>query len=113
MGFGAHIAALRRERGESLQDVASAVGVTKTHIWELERGRTENPSLNVIRGLANHFGVSVASLVGEDIDAEDTNQKIGRMFRLASDLDPKDLETIDDMIESFIRRKKERAADRA
>jgi transcriptional regulator with XRE-family HTH domain len=113
MGIGARIATLRRDKNESLQDVAAAVGVTKTHIWELERGRTENPSLKVIQRLADHFGVSVASLVGEDINAEDTNQKIGRMFRLASNLDPQDLETIDDMIEVFIRRKKERAADRA
>lgn len=113
MGIGARIAALRRDASESLQDVATAVGVTKTHIWELERGRSENPSLKVIQGLADHFGVSVASLVGEDIDAQGTDQKIGRMFRLASGLDKQDLETIDDMIEAFIRRKNQRAADRA
>jgi transcriptional regulator with XRE-family HTH domain len=110
MGIGARIAALRRDKNESLQDVAAAVGVTKTHIWELERGRTDNPSLKVIRGLADHFGVSVASLVDEDIDARDANQQIGRMFRLASDLDDGDRKVIDDMIQSFLRRKKERAA---
>jgi transcriptional regulator with XRE-family HTH domain len=88
--------------------VASAVGVTKTHIWELERARTGNPSLKVITGLADHFKVSVASLVGEDLDAEDADQQIARMFRLANDLDAEDRKTVEDMIQSFIRRKKVR-----
>jgi transcriptional regulator with XRE-family HTH domain len=113
MGIGARIAELRRARKESLQDVATAVGVTKTHIWDLERGRTANPSLNVIKGLADHFGVSISSLVGEDIDAEDADQQIGRMFRRANNLDPSELRVIDDMIQSFLRHKKERSADGA
>lgn len=107
MGFGARIAKLRRAREESLQDVATAVGVTKTHIWDLERGRTANPSLNVIKGLADHFGISVASLVDEDVNAEDADQQIGRMFRLATDLEESDRKIIDDMIQSFLKRKRE------
>lgn len=112
MGIGAQIAELRRSRGESLQDVADAVGVTKTHIWELERGRSANPSLNVIRGLADHFKVSIASLVGEDVNAGDVDQEIGRMFRLAADLGPAERRVIDDMIQSFHRHKAERRGDR-
>ena len=108
MGFGARIAELRRSRKESLQDVAGAVGVTKTHIWELERGRTSNPSLTVIQGLANHFGVSIASLVDEDIDAADADQELARMFRLAGKLDADERRTLDDMIRSFLRRRQER-----
>lgn len=110
MGFGARIAALRRDAKQSLQHVADAVGVTKTHIWELEKGRTANPSLLVIKGLADHFGVSVTSLVEEDIDALDADQRIASMFRLAKEIDADDLGHIEDMIQSFINRKKGRAA---
>jgi transcriptional regulator with XRE-family HTH domain len=110
MSFGARIAALRRDAKQSLQDVADAVGVTKTHIWELEKGRTANPSLLVIKGLADHFGISVASLVDEDVDAEDADQRIASMFRLAKDMDKNDLGHLEDMIKSFISRKKGRAA---
>ena len=108
MALADRIGELRRTRGESLQDVADAVGVTKTHIWELERGRAKNPSLAVIEGLANHFKVSIASLVGEDIDAADADQELARMFRLASELDDRERQFIDDMIESFRRRRLER-----
>jgi transcriptional regulator with XRE-family HTH domain len=110
MGLGARIAELRRATGESLQDVADAVGVTKTHIWELERGRTSNPSVSVIKGLADHFKVSIASLVDEDIDAQDTNQQLARMFRQAGEIDPADLQVLDDMIQSFRKRKRSGAS---
>ncbi|MER8577649.1 helix-turn-helix domain-containing protein [Mesorhizobium sp. M1423] len=113
MALAERIAELRRSRDESLQDVADKVGVTKTHIWELERGRTKNPSLSVIQGLADHFGVSIASLVDEDIDADDADQQLAKMFRLAADLEPEERRTVDDMIQSFLRRKKERAANRS
>lgn len=113
MSLGARIADLRRARGESLQDVAAAVGVTKTHIWELERGRATNPTFNVIRGLADHFGVSIASLVGEDIDATDPNEQLGRMFRLAGKLDVEDRKRLEGMIEVFVKHREERDSRRS
>jgi len=113
MTLATRIAELRRQRNESFQEVATAVGVTKTHIWELERGRTKNPSLQVIEGLANHFGVSIAYLVGEDIDAADADQDLARMFRLAGELEEHERRVIDDMIESFRRRRLERDGRRS
>lgn len=113
MDFAVRIAELRHARGESLQDVATAVGVTKTHIWELERGRTKNPSLSVIRGLADHFKVSITSLVDEGADADNANPELARMFRLAADLEDNELQVVDDMIQSFLRRRKDRDAARS
>ena len=66
MGLGARITKLRMEKRESLQDVADAVQVSKAHIWELEKGRTDNPSMGLVTKLADHFGVSISFLVGED-----------------------------------------------
>ncbi|MEO1104368.1 MAG: helix-turn-helix domain-containing protein, partial [Pseudomonadota bacterium] len=34
---------LRTAKGESLQQTADAVGVSKAHIWQLERGKADNP----------------------------------------------------------------------
>ena len=45
MTVGRRINEFRLARGESLQDVAGAVGVSKAHIWELEKGRADNPSI--------------------------------------------------------------------
>ena len=71
MGLGRRITELRLKKKESLQDVASAVEVSKAHIWELEKGHTDNPSMALVTRLADHFGVSVAMLVGEDAKAKD------------------------------------------
>ena len=65
-------------------------------------------ALQVIEGLANHFGVSIAYLVGEDIEAADADQDLARMFRLAGELEEHERRVIDDMIESFRRRRLER-----
>lgn len=106
MRLGQRINRLRLEKGESLQDVASAVGVSKAHIWELEKGRTDNPAMGLVTRLADHFGVTVSSLVSEDIEASDEDAELRRMFRQAHDLDPEDRKTLDDLLQSFLRRKR-------
>jgi len=105
MGLGARITRLRVQKRESLQDVADAVGVSKAHVWELEKGRTDNPSMGLVTRLADHFGVTVSYLIGEDPGAHDADPKIARMFRHASALAPEDLDVLEDMMKSLLRRR--------
>jgi transcriptional regulator with XRE-family HTH domain len=105
MSLGARLTRLRLAKGQSLQDVADAVGVSKAHIWELEKGRTDNPSMALVSRLADHFGLSLVAMVGEDPSAEDAGE-IGRMFRQARDLDPDDLALLDDMMRTMLKRRK-------
>lgn len=106
MRLGTRIAKLRRRKGQSLQDVADAVGVSKAHIWEMEKGRADNPSMMLVTRLADHFGVTIASLVGEDIESEDAPRDIQRMFRQAAQLDDSERAILDDMMKSLVRRRK-------
>ncbi len=105
MALSDRLTRLRLDKGESLQQVADAVGASKAHIWQLEKGRTENPSMTLLTNLADHFGLTVAALVGEDPQAGG-DTKIGRMFRQAGDLAPDDLDLLDDMMQSLLRRRK-------
>ena len=105
MGLGSRITRLRSEKKESLQDVASAVGVSKAHIWELEKGRAGNPSMGLVTRLADHFGVSVTQLVGEDIDARDADSGLQSMFRQAQKLDPREKQILNDMLQSLLKSK--------
>lgn len=84
---------------------ATAIGVSKAHIWELEKGRTDNPAIALVTRLADHFGVTVSYLVGEDPAAPDADNDLVRMFRQAKDLDPSDREILVDLLQSFHRRK--------
>jgi transcriptional regulator with XRE-family HTH domain len=102
MGIGARITELRLKKRESLQQVAEAVGVSKAHIWELEKGRTDNPSMALVTRLADHFGVSVAFLVGEDVEAPDADVELQRMFRQAQQLDDRERAIIDTMMKTLL-----------
>jgi len=102
MSLGLRIAKLRRKQGESLQDVADAVGVSKAHIWELEKGRADNPSMGLVTRLADHFGTTVSSLVGEDIESSDADADLQRMFRQARKLDPRERDILDGMMKTLL-----------
>ena len=106
MKLGSRLKELRLGRNESLQDVATAVEVSKAHIWELEKGRADNPSMGLVTRLANHFGVSVAFLIGEDANASDADAELARMFRQAQDLDPHDRKMLDTMLQGFLNRRR-------
>lgn len=64
MSLGARLKELRLKKGTSLQSVADAVGASKPHIWELERGSSKNPSLDLVARLAKYFSVTVDYLAG-------------------------------------------------
>ncbi len=102
-GIGRRITELRLKQGESLQQVADAVGVSKAHVWELEKGRTDNPAMSLVTRLADHFGVSVSFLVGEQVDAPDADVELARMFRQAQQLDERERRILDDMMQTLLK----------
>lgn len=102
--LAARLNQLRLRKAESLQDVATAVGASKAHIWELEKGRADNPSMGLVTRLAEHFGVSVAYLIGEDPAAPDADVELARMFRQAHELDDSDRRLLDQLLQGFLNR---------
>lgn len=66
MSLGAKLSTLRLKKGDSLQVVADAVGISKAHYWELEKGRSKNPSADLVKRLANYFGVDFEFLIGAE-----------------------------------------------
>ena len=81
------------------------MGVSKAHIWQLEKGRTDNPAMELVSKLADHFDVSVSYLANEDVDAPDADPQLQRMFRQAQKLDQRDRDVLDAMLKSFLERK--------
>lgn len=64
--FQERIRATRKARNMSLGDVAAASGFTKSHVWELERGSSRNPTVRAVWSLSAALGVSPAWLLGLD-----------------------------------------------
>jgi transcriptional regulator with XRE-family HTH domain len=103
--LGARLKKLRIRNRQSLQQVADAVKVSKAHIWELETGKSRNPSMELLGRLADHYKVTVAYLVGEDPSAANEDPSLITMFRELKGLTENDRETVRAVIESL----KERA----
>jgi transcriptional regulator with XRE-family HTH domain len=96
---------LRLKKGDSLQGLADAVEVSKAHVWELETGKSKNPSIELLTKLARHFEVPLAQLVGEDPESSEEDQELVAMFRDLKDLTPRDREILRSAMTSMKKRK--------
>jgi len=94
VALGAKLRELRTRKGDSLQQVADAVGASKAHIWELEMGKSKNPSVELLTELAKHFNVLVADLIGENPNAIGEDPELVTMYRDLKGLTDTDRETI-------------------
>jgi transcriptional regulator with XRE-family HTH domain len=94
MSLAAMLKRLRLRNRQSLQEVADAVGASKTHVWDLETGRSSNPSVELLTKLAKHFQVRIADLVGENPNASDEDADLVALYRELKELSDNDRETI-------------------
>ena len=85
---------LRTKRNLSMQKVADEIGISKAHVWNLEKGIAENPSMELVVKLARLFRVGVADLVGENPNDPEEAPEMVAMFRDLKQLEPRDRETI-------------------
>ncbi len=60
--FGDHLRGLRQAQGFSLDDLASKAGISRAYLWKLERLPDANPSLKLLRKLADALGTTVGDL---------------------------------------------------
>jgi transcriptional regulator with XRE-family HTH domain len=72
--LGRRVKKLRRDRGWSLEELASASGVSRSMLSEIERERA-NPTLSVTYRIARAFGLSLQDLI-ESADSASSIQTI-------------------------------------
>ena len=101
MSIATTLFTLRKNADESLQQVADGVGVSKAHIWELEKGRSANPSFELMQKLAAHFGVSTDVLTGTADTPAPEDQQIERIHRDLKELSDRDRAIIEQMVASM------------
>ena len=99
MALADRIKAFRMRKKLSLQELADSAGVSKAHIWDLETGRSKNPSMDLLIKLANKLEVAVVDRVGENPDAEEEGSRVLGMYRELKNLSDRDLDVINSMIE--------------
>ena len=109
MAFKTRLNQLRVANRLSLQQVADRVGISKAHVWNLEKGLAENPSMELVVKLADLFRVRVADLVGENPDAAGEDPEMVAMFRDLKGLGEDDREIIKGLMEQLKRRRDSRS----
>jgi len=62
MTLSANISKIRHAKGLTLQQVAEGIGSSKSYVWELENGVTDNPGIKTVLALAKFYNVSVNKL---------------------------------------------------
>jgi transcriptional regulator with XRE-family HTH domain len=109
MALAEKLKALRVKTNKSLQDVATEVGASKQHIWDLETGRAVNPGIDLLTKLSRCFNVSVADLIGETPEGSDEPSELVAMYRDLKNLSPADQQAIQDMMRHFLKRPTDKA----
>jgi transcriptional regulator with XRE-family HTH domain len=99
MSLALKLKELRLKKRKSLQDVADAVGASKAHIWDMETGKSRNPSIALLTKLAKCFDVSVAELIGENPAAKNVDPQVVAMYRELKELSPADRKAIQTMMD--------------
>jgi transcriptional regulator with XRE-family HTH domain len=80
--FATRIRETRKLRRMSLQEVADASDFTKSHVWELEKGMSRNPTIRAVWSLARALCVSPAWLLGLDHEVVHLDPLAGQIAAL-------------------------------
>jgi Predicted transcriptional regulators len=99
MSLAERLRELRAAKKVSLQVVADAVGISKPHVWELEKGKTKNPSLELLKQFSDYYDVSLDDLAGSN-EQTPVGKRYLALFRKI-DPDNKSVEELE-MIEQAI-----------
>lgn len=75
---------LRRARDLTLEEVAERAGMSKSHVWETENGKANNPTIDTALRLARVFGCSLDYLIGVDSKTADLHPEA---MRIACEVD--------------------------
>lgn len=76
MRIGERIKKFREVRNMSQQDLSSAAGVSLGLIQQIEQGRHNNPSINVLEKMAGVLEIDVINLIRDPVDIKLSGDKI-------------------------------------
>ncbi|MEZ5814436.1 MAG: helix-turn-helix transcriptional regulator [Alphaproteobacteria bacterium] len=108
LSLGEKIQKHRKEKGYSLDKLAELSESSKSYLWELENPRpgkkAVKPSAEKLTQIASVLSVTTDYLLDDTAQPDEEVVKEA-FFRKFSKLDPKDKERIEEMIESWGKRK--------
>lgn len=77
--LGARITALRMRMGESVGSFATRAGVAKSHVYKLEAGGLESPTVATLSRIAGALGITLHELLGNPASTGERSEPAERM----------------------------------
>lgn len=101
--LGGKVRIIRNARGESLAATALAIGTSKGHLSDIENGTAKNPSIELVKKIADHFGVGVDSLLNASSAPDEKSVRAYKLYQMARAMDDRDLLIIENLMETLRR----------
>lgn len=105
-GFGARLAALRKQAGITQTALAAEIGVSQRMMAYYE-GPSANPPANLLPAIASALGVSVEALLGTETAKRKTkavDTRMQRRLQQIASLPPEERRQILQLVDAFIER---------
>ena len=93
MDFGNKVQILRKNHNISQETLAGILKINRNHLSRIETGKSE-PTLSIIRDIANYFKVDVVSLMDMNDKKMNTKDKINAIDEGCHHLIDNDLDTV-------------------
>lgn len=99
--LGDKLKALRKEKGLTLDKLATDSGLSKSYIWELENRESQRPSAEKLTALADVLGVSASYFLEDDFRPPEEKHKDEAFFRNYQKLPPESKDQLAKIMETF------------
>lgn len=96
--LGAKIRNLRKEKGLSLDLLASKADISKSYLWELENRDSANPTMDKLSKIAAELDVTAEFLLDSDETAPSEDVADRAFFRKYQKLAPETKQKIQDIL---------------
>lgn len=100
VNFPEHLAALRKQKGLTQQQLAERIGVHVVQLRRYEAGSSQ-PTLDVIRAMALALGISADELLF-DKDERGPSDDLKLQFEAVSKFDPESKKVVQQVLDSMI-----------
>ncbi len=100
VNFPEHVAALRKQKGMTQQQLAEKIGVHVVQLRRYEAG-TSQPTLDVIRSMAVALGISADELLF-DKDERGPDEALKLQFEAVTKFDPESKKVVQQVLDSMI-----------
>lgn len=62
--LGNNIKKIRKEKGLGIKDIADVVGISEAYVSQIENNKRSNPSVDILKSIAESLGVELSDLLG-------------------------------------------------